>query len=130
MKLKDYFSSQQGIAILSTANARGVVNAAIYAPPRMVDDECLALIMRERLTYKNLQENPHAAYLFVESHPGYKGVRLILKKLREDDDPELIAEMTRRSLCPAEDRTRGPKHVVYFQIEKALSLIGADELSL
>lgn len=130
MNLNEYFSSQQGTGVLSTADAEGKVNSAIYARPQIMDDGRIALIMRERLTYKNLQQNPYAAYLFLENNPGHKGVRLMLKKLHENDDQELIAQMTRRSLSPEEDKAKGPKHIVYFQVEKALTLIGAEELSL
>ena len=130
MNLNEYFSSQQGTGVLSTADAQGKINSAIYARPKILEGNRIALIMRERLTYKNLQENPYAAYLFLENTPGHKGVRLILQKLHEDDNPELIAQMTRRGLSPAEDKAKGPKHIVYFQVKKALSLIGAEELPL
>ncbi|MEE4253598.1 MAG: pyridoxamine 5'-phosphate oxidase family protein [Desulfuromusa sp.] len=126
MDTKNYFNTQNGTGILSTADSSGRVDAAIYARPHVLDDGTLAMIMRERLSYKNLQENPFAAYLFIEQGPGYQGVRLFLKKVREDDDPELIGNMTRRCLSPEEDLDKGPKHIVYFEIEKALELIGSN----
>ena len=73
-----------------------------------------------------LQENPYATYLFIEAERGYKGLRLFLKKDREDQDLELINQMTRRCLTPEEDEAKGPKFLVYFKIEKALKLIGSD----
>ena len=124
MDLKKYFAAQPGTGIISTADSHGRVNAAIYARPHVQDDGSLAMIMRERLTHKNLQENPYAAYLFIENTPGHQGVRLYLKKVREDDDPELIKKMTRRSLSAEEDRAKGPKFIVYFAVEKVLKLIG------
>ncbi len=130
MDLRSYFASKQGTGILSTADAEGRVDAAIYARPRLMEDGSLAMIMRERLTYKNLQANPYAAYLFIENAPGHQGIRLFLKKIAEDDNPELIQQMTRRSLSPEEDRAKGPKHIVYFRLEKALRLIGGEEISL
>ncbi len=128
MNLKAYFSETNGVGILSTADAEGRVDAAIYARPQLTEDGKIALIMRDRLSRKNLQENPYAAYLYMEAGPGYSGVRLYLKKVAEDSDPELIARMTRRSLSPEEDRAKGPKFITYFKVEKVLKLIGSEEL--
>ncbi|KIH76548.1 Pyridoxamine 5'-phosphate oxidase [Geoalkalibacter ferrihydriticus] len=124
MDLRNYFATSQGTGVLSTADREGRVDSAIYARPHILADGTIAMIMRERLTHHNLQQNPYAAYLFRESGPGYRGVRLFLKKLREDADPELLQEMTRRCLSPEEDQARGPKFIVYFQLEKLLPLIG------
>jgi len=126
MNLKNYFSEKSGIGVLSTADTEGRVDAAIYARPHILEDGRLAIIMRERLTYKNLQENPYAAYLFKEHSPGYQGVRLYLKKVSEDTDPVLIKEMTRRSLTAEEDLEKGPKFIIYFTVEKVRSLIGSN----
>lgn len=115
---------------MSTADTQGKVDAAIYARPHVMDDGALAFIMRDRLTYNNITQNPYAIYLFIENTAGYKGARLFLKKVREDDDADLIAEMTRRCLTPEEDAAKGPKFLVYFEIEKALKLIGGENLDI
>lgn len=127
MKLKHYLEQKQGISILSTADKDGKCTTAIYSKPRIMEDNTVAFIMRERLTYHNVQNNPHAAYMFIESNPGYQGIRLFLTKIREDNDPEMIARMTRRSLTPEEDREKGPKHLVVFRVDMILPLIGAGE---
>jgi len=124
MNLNDYFKEKAGTGVLSTADAEGRVDAAIYARPHVFADGTIAFLMRERLTYRNIQSNPHAAYLYIESGGGYRGIRLFLKKLREDQNPELVGEMTRSWLSAEEDRDKGPKHVVYFSVEKTLPLIG------
>jgi len=126
MLLNDYFESTRGLGVLSTADAAGKVDAAVYARPHVADDGTLVFIMRERLTHRNLQENPSAVYLFVEAGSGYQGVRLYLRKLREDNDPELIKQLTRRCLSPEEDQAKGPKFLVYFAIEEILKLIGSE----
>jgi hypothetical protein len=123
--LKQYFETASGTGMLSTADAGGKVDAAIYSTPHVMDDGTVAFIMRERLTHENLRSNPYAAYLFMEDAPGHKGIRLYLKKTREDDNAELIATMTRRHLSPEVDAQKGPKHLVYFSVEKALPLIGS-----
>jgi len=128
MNLTEYFATRGGTGIMSTADKQGKVDAAIYASPHIMEGGSLAMIMRERLTYKNLQENPYAVYLFLEDSPIYAGVRLFLKKTGEDDNAELISKMTRRSLSGEEDQAKGAKHIVYFQLEKTLNLIGGEEV--
>jgi len=123
MKLKDYFEKTKGTGVLATADAQGKVDAAIYARPHILEDGSFAFIMLDRLTHKNLQTNPHATFLFMEKGEGYKGVRLFLKKLREDTDPELIESLSRRCLSP--DQIQGPKFLVIFRLEKYLNLLGA-----
>jgi len=127
MKLKDYFAKTKGISILSTADRDGKVTTAVYSVPRVMEDNNIAFIMRERLTYHNLQNNPHAAFMFIEESAGYQGIRLFLKKIREDNNPEVIAKMTRREMTPEEDKQKGPKHLVIFRTEMILPLIGAGE---
>ncbi|GAB4342911.1 MAG: hypothetical protein Kow0089_18340 [Desulfobulbaceae bacterium] len=124
MKLSDYFQTTAGTGILATANSEGEVDAAVFAPPHVLTENRLAFVMRDRLTHKNLQSNPHAIYLFMEESAGYRGIRLFLKKTGEDTDPKLIRSMSRRHLPPDEDRARGPKFIVYFEITRTLPLVG------
>ncbi len=130
MQLKEYFENKKGVGVMSTADLQGKVDAAIYARPHVMDDGTIAFIMRDRLTHQNISQNPYASYLFIENTGGYKGARLFLKKVREDDNAELLKEMTRRCLTPEEDAAKGPKFIVYFEIEKALKLIGGESLDI
>ncbi|MHB8809353.1 MAG: pyridoxamine 5'-phosphate oxidase family protein [Desulfobulbaceae bacterium] len=125
MQLAEYLQNVSGTGVLATANQEGEVDAAIFATPQVLSDGTVAFIMRDRLTHKNLQSNPGAHYLFMEEGRGYKGVRLFLKKIKEDTDPKLIAAMTRRHLPPDEDKARGPKFIVYFAVTRILPLIGS-----
>jgi hypothetical protein len=127
MDLRKYFGNNQGTGVLATADSEGKVNTAIYSRPHVFDDGTIAFVMRQRLTHHNLQTNSYASYLFRESGPGYKGIRLYLKKIKEETESSLIAEMTRKSLTPEEDRAKGPKYLVHFSIEKRLPLIGSGE---
>lgn len=127
MKLHEYFANNSGRGVLATADYNGRVDAAIYSKPHMQEDGTLAFIMRNHLTHKNTLVNPYATYLFMEDGPHYHGVRLFLKKQREDDDQDLIAAMTRRHMSPAADEAKGPKYLVYFEVEKILPLIGAGD---
>jgi hypothetical protein len=96
MTLKKYFEAASGTGVLATADAGGKVDAAIDSTPHVMEDG-----------------------------PGYNGLRLYLKKIGEDANPELIASMTRRHLKPELDAQKGPKHLVYFVVEKILPLIGS-----
>ncbi|PLX78444.1 MAG: pyridoxamine 5'-phosphate oxidase [Desulfuromonas sp.] len=128
MNLNHYFSDKRGVGVLSTADSEGRVDAAIYARPHVMEDGIIAMIMRDRLSHKNLQENPYAVFLFMEAAEGYQGIRVFLKKIREDQNKELLDKLTRRSLSPEEDASKGPKFMVYFSVEKVLQLVGGQEL--
>lgn len=127
MDIKKYFETANGTGVLSTADSEGRVNSAIYGRPHVFDDGTIAFLMRKKLTHHNLKSNPHASFLFHESGPGYKGIRLYLKKIKEETDSPLIEKMTRGSLTPEEDKAKGPKYLVHFNIEKILPLIGSGE---
>ena len=107
MELKEYFENTQGIGILATADGDGKVDAAVYARPRLMEDQTLAFIMRDRLTHHNLQSNSHAMYIFFENGPGHKGKRLFLTKVREEKDTELLESLrTREYLDEKEGKAR------------------------
>lgn len=127
MDLTDYFEKTQGLGVLSTADAEGKVNAAVYSRPHVMEDSTLAFIMPDRLTHHNLSSNPHAAYLFRENVPGYKGKRLYLTKVREETDPQLIESLRRKFYPPEIDEKVGPKSVVFFKVDKELPLVGTGE---
>ena len=72
MELTEYFKNNKGFGVLATADSDGKVNSAVYGRPHVMEDGSLAFIMRDRLSHKNLQSNPHATYLFKEDGPEYK----------------------------------------------------------
>ena len=92
--------------MVATAGPDGKVDASLYARPHFMDDGTIAMIMRDRLTHHNLQSNSHAAYLFTEDGPGYKGKRLFLTKVREEQDSELLESLRRRHYRDKKDDTR------------------------
>jgi hypothetical protein len=124
MTLREYFENTKGTGVLATADGRGKVDAAIYARPHVMEDGSLAFIMLDRLTHKNLESNPNATYLFLEDGGRYRGVRLFLEKIREDNDPDLISRIARK--CPDDfgQHAEGTRFLVYFRLEKILDLIG------
>jgi hypothetical protein len=122
MELKDYFESTKGVGVMATADSDGKVGAAIYARPHFMEDGTLAFIMRDRLTHHNLQSNDHATFLFIEDGPGYKGKRLFLTKVREEQDSELLHSLRRRQY--PDDKAEA-RFLVFFKLNKELPLVGA-----
>ena len=112
MNLQEYFENKKGLGVLSTADGEGRVNSAIYARPHVMDDGTLAFIMPDRLTHHNLQSNPHAAYLFRENEPGYKGKRIHLTKVREETNTELLHSLRRKFYPPEVEE--GLRSIVFF----------------
>jgi hypothetical protein len=121
MTLQAYFEEKKGTGVLATANSEGRVDAAIYSRPHFMEDETIAFIMLDRLTHANIRSNPYATYVFMEEGERYKGKRLFLQKVREENNPELIQQIRRRKTAYIGD---DPKFLVYFKLIKELPLVG------
>lgn len=126
MDLKAYFDDTKGFGVLATADKDGNVNAAVYSRPHVMDDGTLAFIMWDRLTHHNLQSNPGAHFLFRENTAGYKGKRIYLTKIREEEESELLYTLRRKSEKD-ESHMKGSKFLVFFKVEKVLPLVGTGE---
>jgi hypothetical protein len=126
MSLKKYFESKKGIGVLSTADEKGKVNAALYSKPHIIDDKHVAFIMADRLTHANTTKNPRATYLFKEDGSGYKGKRLYLKRQSETEDQELIASTCKIEYAGriCEPRYLKKTFLVNFKVESVLPLLG------
>lgn len=123
MSLSEYFENTKGTGVLATADSDGNVDVAIYARPHVIDENTVALIMNERLSYQNVTSNPKAAFLFMEDAGGYKGKRLYLTMTKEESDKEIIDSVRRK--CPDKsDDTNSNKHLVYFIVDNIRQLIG------
>ena len=110
---------------MATADSTGNLTAAVYAKPHFFGENSIAFIMADRLTHQNLQSNPHAVYLFIESGEGYAGKRLYLTKTKEEMNDPLIEKMQRRERRPVdEEYQKQNRFLVYFAIDKILPLIG------
>ena len=126
MKLSDYFEKKKGKGIIATADSKGKVGMAIYARPHFINEKLVAFIMADRLMHKNLQTNPNAAYLFIESGDRYVGKRLYLTAMKEEKDSELIDKVRRKSSCPVDKGYKSvQRYLVYFKVNKVLPLVGS-----
>ncbi len=126
MELNKYFKQHKGLGVLSSADLKGRVNAAIYAQPHVIDAQRVAFIMADKLTRKNIEKNPYAVFLFKEDGPGYKGVRLYLKKQGEFKDQGFVQQVCNLAYptpyC-SEEALKG-SYLLSFAVEKVLPLVG------
>ncbi len=123
MKLSEYFEKKQGSGVIAAGDSGGKVAIAVYAKPHFINEKTVAFIMADRLIHKNLESNSHCAYLFMESNKEYKGKRLFLTKMKEEEDSKLIDGMLRKGVCPVDEGyIKGKRYLVYFKIDKVLPL--------
>ena len=121
MSLKDYFESNRGVGVLSTADGNGKVDSAIYSRPHLIENGTVAWIMRDRLSHSNLQSNPYASFLFKEDGEGYRGKRLFLTKVGEEQNTERLQSLRRRKSAYNDGEDR---FLVFFKVDKELPLVG------
>jgi hypothetical protein len=69
-----------------------------------------------------------AHYLFIEHEHGFHGVRLSLEMTGEEQDQEKIAALSRRSY--KDEKGEDDRFLVSFRVDKALVLIGGEEIEL
>lgn len=123
MNLAEYFATIKGTGILATSDSDGNVDIAIYARPYIIDEKTVAFSMLERLSFKNVQSNPKAAYMFIEQGEGYVGKRLYLTMTGEEKNPERI-----KAIKQMHSKTHGApdtvRHLVYFTVDKIRPLTG------
>lgn len=113
-----------GTGVMATADADGIVNTAIYAFPRRIDEQTVAWGMTALRTYRNLQANPNASFLYIEPGGGYRGFRLTLR-LKEfvESGPvfEEVRKNTRKVSSP--DAAEALQAVAYFTIVEKKPLV-------
>ena len=125
MDLKEFFENTDGLGVLSTADADGNVDSAIYATPHVTSEDTIAFIMRPRLSFDNVQQNPKAVYLYIETGPGYQGWRLYLEKTAQEENPETVNQFRRSShgdTCGEEQAK-----LVYFKVTRIRPLVGEEQ---
>ena len=127
MNLKSYFAEHTGTGVLATVDRKGVVNTAIYARPHILEKDRIAFIMRERLSRKNLLENPKASFLYKGDGPGTEGIRLRLTRLEEFTDHAALEAPSRK---PGGEATAENRYFVTFQVDRCYQLVGGDEIDI
>lgn len=122
MNLQAYFDSSEGLGTLSTADTDGNVDSAIYSTPHVISEDTIAFIMRPRMSFTNILQNPKAVYMFIEKGPGYQGVRLYLEKTGQEDDPEKVDRYRRSSHGDRSGESEAK--LVYFKVLRTRPLVG------
>ncbi len=123
MNLSEYLSPG-GTGVIATADKDGTINTAIYAAPTVVNDETVAWGMSEGRTYRNLRENPNAAFLHQAPGDGAAGIRMTLKlaAIRDSgDDLEAIRARARRT--SGAGAAGMVKYVAYFTVVETRPLM-------
>lgn len=123
MDLTEYFENKNGFGILATADSEGNVDGAPYSKPHFEDRQTVTFIMADRLSHKNLESNPHAAFIFKEEG-SFEGKRLFLTKIKENHDADMINELMKQYHPHWYEAYKDKKKfLVYFKIEKVLPLV-------
>ena len=123
MNLAELFT-HPGLGVMSTSSPQGTVNSAVYARPHVIDETTLVWGTTDKRTYQNLTRNPHAAFLFKTSGPGFSGVRLTLELIRTEEEGELLAAIKANT-----EEIVGPgsgaavTHAVWFRVTEIRPLV-------
>ncbi len=127
MEVMSFFNQTSRIGVLSTADADGNVNAAVFGSPRMIDENTVIMGISENRSYRNLLDNPKAVFLVVE--PGksimeWKGLRVYLKVEAIDTDGKFYNEIkTGIAEAVGKDAARMIRAAVRFKITEIRNLI-------
>lgn len=123
MSLSEYLSPG-GTGVIATADRNGTINTAIYAAPHIVNDETVAWGMTEGRTYRNLKENPNAAFLQQAPGDGAAGVRITLKLQKIQESGAVLEAIRARaresSGTAAADMVR---YVAFFKVVETRPLM-------
>jgi len=123
MKLAEQFK-EGGTGVMATSGAGGAVNTAVYAVPRIIDEETVAWGMTEGRTYRFAKENPHASYIYFSPDGNGKGIRLTLELAKVETSGKLLEEIRARA-----SRTVNPqagaavKYLACFRVVEARPLV-------
>lgn len=124
MKLSEYFEHANGLGILATADADGKVDAAVFTKPHFPDpddDTVVAFFMADGKSHSGVQDNPNAAYIFIEQSDLYVGKRLSLVKVKEKNDAKEIDRLRLKWRWTASSALKYT-HLVYFRVEQVRPL--------
>jgi hypothetical protein len=99
----ELFNKRPRIGSLSSANAQGDVNVAVFGSPQMIDENTIVMGIGKNRSFQYLQENPKAAFIVME--PGespmeWKGFRVYLEAASIEAEGKLL-DMIRGKIAEA-----------------------------
>ena len=124
MDLKDLerLFQKKGIGVMGTADGEGWVNLAIYSPPIITSEGTLVFGATQRLTYKNLTENPRAMFMYV-SPEDWDGVRIRMSLVKDETSGEFLETLKERFLAIGYTTlAREIRHALHFKVEEVRPL--------
>jgi len=123
----DYFNKSPRIGTLSTADKAGNVDSAVFGSPRMTDEKTVVMGLGKNRTLANLQQNPHAVYLIMDSGAtlmDWKGIRVYLKtKKIATSGPVLDTFKAQMAKVAGEEAAKMIYAVVNFEVTEIRPLI-------
>jgi hypothetical protein len=123
MKLSEYLSAG-GSGVIATADKDGTINTAVYAVPHFVDEETVAWGMTDGRTYRNLRENPNAAFLHQAPGDGAAGVRMTLKLEQIEESGKMLdAIRTRARTVSGGGAADMVRYVAFFKVVETRPLM-------
>jgi len=126
-KLMDYFNKSPRIGTLSTADRAGTVDSGVFGSPRMTDEKTVVMGLGKNRTLANLQQNPHAVYLIMDSGAtlmDWKGIRVYLKtKKIATSGPVLDTFKAQMAKVAGEEAAKMIYAVVNFEVTEIRPLI-------
>jgi hypothetical protein len=126
-KLMDYFNKSPRIGTLSTADKAGNVDSAIFGSPRMTDEKTVVMGLGKNRTLANLQQNPHAVYLIMESGAtlmDWKGIRVYLNAQKiTTSGPVLDTFKAQMAKVAGEEAAKMIYATVNFEVSEVRPLI-------
>jgi hypothetical protein len=123
----DYFNKSPRIGTLSTADRAGTVDSGVFGSPRMTDEKTVVMGLGKNRTLANLQQNPHAVYLIMDSGAtlmDWKGIRVYLKtKKIATSGPVLDTFKAQMAKVAGEEAAKMIYAVVNFEVTEIRPLI-------
>lgn len=136
-KLMEYFNKSPRLGIIATADKDGRADAAVFGSPHMVDEKTVVIATANNRTFANLQENPHAVFMIMDTgnlepgkmEPGkgiveWKGIRVYLKMIAYSTSGEMLEEIRSQSAkFVGEEAARMIHAAVTLEIDEVRPLV-------
>ncbi len=124
MDLKDLerLFQKEGIGVMGIADGEGWVNLAIYSPPIITSEGTLVFGTTQRLTYKNLTENPRAMFMYVPQED-WNGVRIRLRLAKDETSGKWLEKWKERFHAMGyTSLAKEIRHALHFKVEEVRPL--------